>query len=195
MELTGYALQAKNLNEHCAGLFLDLSKAFNTLEHSILLKKLYRYGVNRPVFSWFQDYLSGRSLVAKITTAPNKITKSDNYEITYRTAQGSCLGPLLFIIFINDMYRLPLYSRLILFVDDTTMFYSHYLHKCLKYALEHDFKLIIDWIKANKLSLNVEKTVGLKFWENKFNMKLRIDDVTIPMLNTIKFLGYILTTT
>ena len=189
IELTGYALQSKNHKEHCAGIFLDLSKAFDTLDHNILMKKLYRYGIRGAVNSWFHDYLSGRSLVAKITTAPNKITRSDSYQITYGTTQGSCLGPLLFIIFINDMFRLPLYSRLILFADDTTMFYSHLSHKFLKYALEHDFKLIMNWMSANKLSLNVGNTVGMKFWENKHNMNLKIDDIIIPMVKSTKFLG------
>ena len=97
-ELVGYILQSKNCNEHCAGIFLDLSKAFDTLDHSILLQKLERYGIRGTAHDWFSSYLSGRQLVAKITTRPSQIVKSENYEITYGAAQGSCLGPLLFII-------------------------------------------------------------------------------------------------
>ena len=189
IELTGYILQSKNQNNHCAGIFLDLSKAFDSLDHKLLLGKLERYRIRGHVLAWFKDYLSERSLVAKVMTALNTITKSDTYEITFGTAQGSCLGPLLFIIFINDMYRLPLYSRLILFADDTTMFYSHYSQKFLKYALEHDFRLTIDWFKGNKLSLNLDKTVGMKFWDSDNNFKLNIDDTTIPMHSSTKFLG------
>ena len=124
-ELVGYILQSKNHNEHCAGIFLDLSKAFDTLDHSILLQKLERYGIRGTAHDWFSSYLSGRQLVAKITTGPSQIVKSDNYEITCGAAQGSCLGPLLFIIFMNDLTQLPLYSNIILFADDTTVFYSH----------------------------------------------------------------------
>ena len=130
----GYILQSKNCNEHCANVFLDLSKAFDTLEHSILLHKLERYGVRGVALDWFRSYLKNRSLVAKITTGPNTVVKSDSYKITYGAAQGSCLGPLLFIIFMNDLHLLPLYSNVILFADDTTIFHSHKSVKFLKYT-------------------------------------------------------------
>ena len=65
--------------------------------------------------------LSGRSLVAKITVKDTKVVYLEPYQVTYGTAQGSCLGPLLFILFCNDIYKLALYSHLILFADDTTM--------------------------------------------------------------------------
>ena len=124
-ELVGYILQSKNHNEHYASVFLDLSKAFDTLELSILLHKLECYGVRGVVLDWFRSYLENKSLVAKITTGPNTVVKSDSYKITYGAAQGSCLGPLLFIIFMNDLHLLPLYSNIILFADDTTIFHSH----------------------------------------------------------------------
>ena len=102
-ELVGYVLQSKNRNEHSTSIFLNLSKAFDTLEHSILLQKLERYGVHGVVLKWFESYLKNRSLVTKITTGSNKTVKSDSYDITYGTAQGSCLGPLLFIIFMTTI--------------------------------------------------------------------------------------------
>ena len=107
---------------------------------------------------WFKSYLSDRSLVAKITTGPNSAVKSKSYKITYGTTQGSCLGPLLFIIFMNDIHLLPLYSSLILFADDTTIFNSHRSLNFLKYTLEHDLSLMMNWFKANTLSLNLAKT-------------------------------------
>ena len=124
-ELVSYILQSKNHNEHCASIFLDLSKAFDTLDHSILLRKLERYGVRGSTLDWFASYLKDWSLVAKITTGPNQTVKSDSYDIAYGAAQGSCLGPLLFIIFMNDLHQLPLFSNIILFVNDTTLFNSH----------------------------------------------------------------------
>ena len=75
-ELVGYILQSKNCNEHCASIFLDLSKAPDTLDHSILLCKLERYGVRGSALGWFASYLKDRSLVAKITTGPNQTVKS-----------------------------------------------------------------------------------------------------------------------
>ena len=188
IELVGYVLQSKNCNKHSASIFLDLSKAFDTLEHSILLQKLERCGVHGVVLNWFESYSKNRSLVAKITTGPNKIVKSDSFDITYGTAQGSCLGPLLFIIFMNEIHLLPLYSNVILFADNMTIFNSHKSQKFLKYSLQHDLNLMIDWFKANKLSLDLSKTVGIKFWDNKTNMSINVDNINIQMTECTKFI-------
>ena len=143
-ELVGNILQSKNWNDHCASVFPDLSKAFNTLDHTILLQKLEKYGIRGIALEWFRSYLKDRSLVAKIMTGPNTIVKSESYKITYGATQGSCLGPLLFILFMNDIHLLPVYSNIILFTDDTTIFNSHKSLKFLKYKLEHDLLLIMN---------------------------------------------------
>ena len=166
-----------------------MSHAFDTLDHSILLQKLERYGVHGVILNWFGSCLKNRSLVAKITTGPNKTVKSDSYDITYGTAHGSCLGPLLFIIFMNDIQLLPLYSNVILFADDTTIFNSHKSQQFLKYSLGHDLNLMVDWFKANKLSLNLSKTIGIKFWDNNKNMTINVDNMNIQMTECTKFLG------
>ena len=141
---------------------------------------------------WFENYLKNRSLVAKVTTSPNKTIKSDRFDITYRTAQGSCIGPLLFIIFVNDIHLLPIYSKIILFADDTTIFNSHTSNKYLRFMLEHDLSLKTDWFNANKLSLNLYKTVAMQFWNNNANLELRVDDLKIPLVECTKFLGVLI---
>ena len=146
------------------GVFLDLSKAFDTLNHDILLKKLECYGVIGIVNDWFKSYLEGRTLVAKINTCKEIITKSTSFHITYGTAQGSCLGPLLFIMFSNDIHLLPIYGHLILFADDTTLINHHQNPRFLDYATQHDMAVLHDWFKANQLSLNLTKSVLMKFW-------------------------------
>ena len=93
-ELVGYILQSKNRNEHCASIFLDLSKAFDTLDHSILLQKLERHGVRGSILDWFASNLKDWSLIMKITTGHNQTVKSDSYDITYGAVQGNCFGPL-----------------------------------------------------------------------------------------------------
>ena len=104
-----------------AAMFLDLSKAFDTLDYSILLKKLDLYGIRGVCNDWFRDYLNGRKLVCRLTTNTGAI-RSGTFDTTYGTAQGSCLGPLLFILFCNDIRLIPTYSKIILFADDTTLF-------------------------------------------------------------------------
>ena len=137
---------------------------FDTLNHQILLQKLEKYGVQGIAKDWFEDYLRDRSLAANITTGLNTTMKSDRFNITYSTAQGSCLGPLLFIIFVNDTHLLPLYSKIIFFTDDTTIFNSHKAIQYLQYMMEHDLHLMQSCFNANKLSLNLGKTVALKFY-------------------------------
>ena len=120
----------------------------------------------------------------------NVITKSESYDIMYGTAQGSCLGPLLFILFCNDIYLLPMFSKIILFADDTTLVNSAKDVNFLRYTLEHDMSLLIDWYKVNQLSLNIGKTVLIKFWPNndqEFRIKIGQADV-ISQTHT-KFLG------
>ena len=121
-ELIGKILHAREDGLQSASIFLDLSKAFNTLDHVVLLSKLERNGIRGTVLDWFRSYLSGHSLRTKVPVAANKIYYSKKYDINYGTAQGSCLGPLLSIIFCNDIHLLPLIGDPILFADDTTLF-------------------------------------------------------------------------
>ena len=116
---------------------------------------------------WFGDYLSGRSLIVKITVSENRVVYSEPYQITYETAQGRCIGPLLFILFCNDIYNLPLYNHLILFADDTTMINSHKNQNYLQYMMYHDLTILLEWFNANQLSLNLSKTVMMNFWPGK----------------------------
>ena len=188
LELTGHILQAKNNGEQTACVFLDLNEAFDMLDHHILLSKLEKYGIRGIPLKWFKSYLDGRSLVAKIQTSPNIIAYSDKFDISFGTAQGSCLGPLLFLIFINDVHYLDLYSKLILFADDTTLFNSQKCTRYLQYTIDHDLNMLLNWFKANKLSLNLQKTVMMWFGKTSNSVKIKMDDLTIPTVKYTKFL-------
>ena len=153
------------------------------------LKKLDQYGIWGTCNDWFKNYLHNRSSVCKLNTIENKTVKSDIYNISYGTAQGSCLGPLLFILFTNDIHLLPTYSRIILFADDTTMFCQHNNLQFLKYMLEHDMTMLVDWFKANQLSLNVDKMVLIKFWSNNIPFNIKVEDRLIINSKYAKFLG------
>ena len=189
LELTGNIIESKNLKHHSCALFLDLSKAFDTLNHDILLEKLEKYGIHGICNDWFKSYLKDRKLQCKINTVENKIVRSTIYNVTYGTAQGSCLGPLLFILFTNDIHLLPIYSRLILFADDTTIFSHHKNETFLKYMITHDMEILINWFKSNQLSLNMDKTTIIKFWSNKPTFEIHIGKTTIKNASFKKFLG------
>ena len=189
MELTSEILKSKELKHHAIAIFLDLSKAFDTLEHEILLAKLEKYGVRGTALSWFKSYLSNRKIRVKCNTAScANSTTSDEFEITYGTAQGSNLGPLLFILFSNDVYQVIENCKLILFADDTTMFKSHRNRKYLEFCISHDLTLLHDWFKANKLSLNLTKTVAIQFFSENSD-PLKLGEFTIPFVSCTKFLG------
>ena len=149
-----------------------------------------KYGIRaRSVINGLGAILRTEKLQCKINTVENKIVRSDTYNITYGTAQGSCLGPLLFILFTNDIHLLPIYSQLILFADDTTIFSHHKSKQFLKYILTHDMEILINWFKSNQLSLNMDKTTMIKFWPDKSPFEIHIDESTIKNAPFTKFLG------
>ena len=103
-DLVSQILKNQQQNKHTATLFLDLSKAFDTLNHELLLDKLEIYGVLGIALEWFRSYLNGRSMRLKCQAGESKAqTYSDWYQISHGTPQGSCLGPLLFFVFCNDL--------------------------------------------------------------------------------------------
>ena len=157
-DLVSQVLKNQQQNKYTAALFLDLSKAFDPLNHDLLLNKLEIYGVRGIALDWFRSYLSGRKMRLKCQASESKAqTYSEWYQITHRTPQVSCLRPLLFIIFCNDL-RLNLeYMSCIQFADNTTLFYADKSLDVIKCCVENDIKLIMDWFRANSLTLNVQK--------------------------------------
>jgi hypothetical protein len=115
LHIINYVSTALNDGNFCIGVFLDLKKAFDVCSHSILLKKLKKMGINGTTHKWFSDYLSGRSQKVEINE-----TLSDSLELDISVIQGSTLGPILFLCYINDFFSATtLFS--VLFADDTTL--------------------------------------------------------------------------
>ena len=191
-ELLSEILKGKEEGLYTLSLFIDLSKAFDTIEHSVLLKKLDKYGIRGPILAWFQSYLCGRQMRVKCETASsNKIVYSDYKVINYGTPQGSCLGPLIFLIFTNDLYRHLHHCRSILFADDTTLYKSHRNLRYFKWCLEDEMQTITHWFAANKLTLNLDKTVCILFQKNHKieEIELDINGTKINCQPFTKFLG------
>ena len=192
--LYGHILQNKEDGIQTTAVFLDLSKAFDTISHDLLLKKLEKYGIRGLSNEWIKSYISNRCLQVKcLTLSCNKPELSNKYNINHGTAQGSCLGPLLFNLFCNDLYLNLEYCNIIMFADDITLYASHRNTPYLNYILQTDLKIIEDWLLSNKLSLNILKTYAMKFsvgkGENTKKLSLQLNDTIIPLVTHTKFLG------
>ena len=191
-ELVSAVLKGYQSNKFTIGLFLDLSKAFDTLQQSILLEKLNYYGVRGIALDWFRSYLDNRKMRVKCcVTKTGQIEYSEYQTITYGTPQGSCLGPLIYLIFTNDLANNLSFCNSIMFADDTTLYKTHSNLCYLKWSIEQDMTNLMDWFRANKLTLNLEKTSCMLFKKsgNKTKIHLEIDGIEIDSASNTKFLG------
>ena len=191
-KLIGKILKNLKNKKYTLTIFLDLSKAFDTFEHDVIFKKLGKYKIRSTCFDWFKSYLSDRSMLLKCrTSSSTSEIRFSTFDVKYGTPQGSFLGPLIFLIFCNDLHLNLQHMQCIQFADDTTIYVGSKHPKYLKYCLEEDLASLHDWFNANKLTLNVSKTEGVLFSPNKAGNKLKIvlNSIEIPILESTKFLG------
>ena len=136
-------------DNYTLGVFIDLSKAFDTIGHAILIKKLENYGIKDANLAWFRSYLTNRKQYIQITSG----SKSDLRNTTCGVPQGSILGPLLFLVYVNDLPSSSKILNPILFPDDTNLFYEHKNIKKHFATVNEELIHINDWFMTNKLSL------------------------------------------
>ena len=153
------------------GVFLDLSRAFDTLDHQILFAKLEHYGICVVALQWFKSYFSCRQQFIHFDQACSPMQT-----IKCGVPQGSILGPLLFILYINDLPDASELTDPLLFANDSSIFYSHSNPNCLESVLNDELQNIDIWLKCNKLSVNVKKThyVIFKPRQKKFNASISL---------------------
>ena len=184
-------IHALENNEFAVGVFLDFSKAFDTVDHNILLKKLNYYGIRGTPLAWINSYLSGRQQF----TTYNGI-QSDYKDIACGVPQGSILGPLLFLVYVNDLAFVSEKLYTIMFADDTNMFLTGESINELVNVLNIELQSIVVWLKANKLSLNIDKTHFMLFQPRRKSIAtcndVILDSHTISRVRDCKFLGVIL---
>ena len=191
-ELVSEIVKRQQEGMYTLALFLDLSKAFDSLEHNVLLNKLTRYGIRGKTNEWFASYLQNRKMRVKCNIASTGTVEYSQYQtVNYGIPQGSCLGPLIFIIFTNDLNTQLMNTTSLLFADDTTIYKSHRHLRYLKWCVEEDMRRLINWFKANKLTLNLGKTVCVLFQKNgqRQTITLDLDNIQIINAKEVKFLG------
>ena len=190
MVLMDKLIKSLENGEHIVGVFLDFSKAFDTVDHNILLSKLDHYGVRGPAFDWFRSYLKDRSQFVTY----NGVSSSTR-TIKCGVPQGSILGPLLFLIYINDLQSVCKHTTPILFADDTNLFTSGKDIVRMQDDLNSELSKISLWLKVNKLSLNIKKTHFMFITRKKHRpnqVDLQIDGERIHEVQKTKFLGFII---
>ena len=182
-------------------LFLDLSKAFDTLDHNILLSKLQYYGLTDTPLKWFSSYLSERQQYVELDGL-----KSSTAPINTGVPQGSILGPLLFIIYINDINNASKIFNASLYADDTSLntvisAFDIDRNNTISKKINDELSLINEWLASNKLSLNVAKTKFMLFrfpQKSKVSMpklELQINGTSIEQVRTFDFLGLVINDT
>ena len=182
--------QAKSEKKSSYCVFLDFAKAFDTVNHEILLSKLDHYGIQGTSNSLFKTYLSNRTQQTEINGV-----LSEKGIIKHGVPQGSVLGPLLFLLYINDISKSSHLLKFFLFADDTTVFYSDQTNEDTETILNRELSKVSDWLAANKLSLNVKKSNFLHFHHGrckKPTINLKLNETKVDEKVVTKYLGVLI---
>ena len=170
------------------GICQDLRKAFDTVDHDIVLAKLHSYGIRGTPYDCFVSYLSNRSQFVSIgnTTSPSAL-------ISCSVPQGSVLGPLLFLLYMNDFYNCSNVFNFHLFADDSNLFFAESSLESLETKVNLELKSVHNWLCCNKLSLNIDKTNFVIFHppQKKLtkSISILVDNKSIEQKDYVKYLG------
>lgn len=173
------------------GVFLDIEKCFDTIDHGILLEKLYNYGFRGHSYTFFESFFEGRLQYVEIDGQ-----RSSTRPVTMSVFQGSSLGPLFYLIFCNDMGQLALEGRLHLFADDTCYFVTGSRVEEVVDRLQRDLAILFEYFRLNRLSVNATKTEIVFFrTPNRRipnNITINVNDTCLTVTDRVKYLGVIL---
>ena len=142
-----------NENKATLAVFIDAMKAFDTVNHTILLEQIHALGLRGNVENWLKNYLTNRQ---QCTTANNTVSELKN--ITCAVPQGSVCGPLLFLLYINDLPKSMRFSKVSLYADDTVIYVTESDIKNAENRIQQDLNLLQNWCNMNKLTINCKKT-------------------------------------
>ena len=190
INITETVRNALDENKFACAVFIDFQKAFDTVNHKILLQKLNYFGITGKIKEWLSSYLSNRKHFVSILGFD-----SQPQEIEHGVPQGSVLGPLLFLLYINDLHRAIKFSKTYHFADDTNLLNINSSIFSIKSQLNRDLKSMNLWLLANKISLNATKTELIFFRkpsQKRPLIKIKVNGVRIAPVTSLKYLGVFL---
>ena len=191
MALTEAIRNSLDNGEFAAGIFVDLQKAFDTVDHKILIQKLDGYGIRGTANKLLESYLENRKQFVEVRNSSSSLSS-----IKHGVPQGSVLGPLLFLIYINDLNQAIKHSKTFHFTDDSSLLYSNKSLKKLNSKVNHDLKHLSDWLRANKISLNAKKTEIILFKTKRKvvskKLNFRLSGQQLELTKFTKYLGVII---
>ena len=194
LSLTESIKQSIDSGKVGCGIFLDLQKAFDTVNHKIVLDKLEHYGIRGNALKWFQSYLSGRT---QYVTVNGHV--SDPLPISSGVPQGSVLGPLLFLIYVNDLPNVSKVMQFYLFADSTSICFDSDNLFNLQNIVNRELKKVRKWLEANRLALNIDKTNYVIFHSPTTEVDsfviIKLDSKPISRVNSIKYFGVLIDST
>ena len=189
-KLVDHILTNRESNTPTLAVFIDLAKAFDTISHAGLIRKLQLYGIKDIELNLIRDYLSHRTQQTSI----NGIL-SDPEEINFGVPQGSVLGPIFFLLYINDITKVIKRSEICLFADDTVIYNSNKDYQIAENELQEDLNSVNTWLNNNELTINIKKSKVMTFnkTSNKAtNVTLKISEQNLDIVDSYKYLGLIL---
>ena len=167
--------EAFEAKQAMVGVFLHLSKAFDTIDHDILLSKLFHYGIQVVPYDWFKSYLTNRQQQVMCQNVLSNVKY-----INFGVPHGSILGPLLFLIYVNDFPQYITKGKTIMFANDTNLFFTEKCHNSVFKEENEVLKHVDNWLLSNKLSLNINKTSYIV---------LRTPNTPLPVSNNLYLHG------
>ena len=186
LEFLDNAFESLNNNNFLLTIYLDFSKAFDTIPFGILLKKLQHYGFRGNIAKWIESFLCGRRQYVCIETYCSEIV-----ETTLGSPQGSTLSPLLFLLYINDMYKSLNDIKILHYADDSTLYFEFPRGENCSPLVNLELNSLNSWLLTNKLFLNINKTkyMIINNKKNPDNLTLKIGDSQIERTDVHNFLG------